>query len=110
MRKEFEGFTRLFSRFLLDLQQKSQSVDWEKIKLLPDGAVSGGTHCACVRRRARAGQVKRMRSRAGGQHVGEGKREPALYPPTGILRPQANLRNSLSAGLDCAVLYLILYL
>ena len=40
VRTEFEGFSRLFSRFLDDMQHKNQSVDWEKIKLLPEGAVS----------------------------------------------------------------------
>lgn len=37
VRKEFDGFERLFARFL---QETGPSVDWEKIKLLPEGAVS----------------------------------------------------------------------
>jgi UTP--glucose-1-phosphate uridylyltransferase len=35
-RKEFDGFERLFARFL---QETGPSVDWEKIKLLPEEAV-----------------------------------------------------------------------
>ena len=44
VRTEFEGFGRLFSRFLDDMQNKTQSVEWEKIRLLPEGAVSV---CVC---------------------------------------------------------------
>lgn len=36
VRKEFDGFEQLFSRFL---QETGPSVDWERIKLLPEGAV-----------------------------------------------------------------------
>jgi UTP--glucose-1-phosphate uridylyltransferase len=36
VRKEFDGYERLFSRFL---QETGPSVDWEKIELLPEGAV-----------------------------------------------------------------------
>lgn len=36
VRKEFDGFERLFSRFL----QENSTVDWEKIQLLPHEAVS----------------------------------------------------------------------
>ena len=34
---EFEGFETLFDRYLHEM---APSVDWDKIKLLPEGAVS----------------------------------------------------------------------
>ena len=37
LRKEFDGFERLFSRFL---SETGPSIEWERIKLLPEGAVS----------------------------------------------------------------------
>jgi len=36
VRKEFDGFERLFSRFL---QETGPSIDWEKINTLPDGTI-----------------------------------------------------------------------
>lgn len=36
-RVEFDGFTRLFDRYL---RESGPSVDWDKIQLLPEGAVS----------------------------------------------------------------------
>lgn len=37
VRSEFDGFERLFARFL---SESGPSVEWEKIKLLSDDAVS----------------------------------------------------------------------
>lgn len=37
VRQDFDNFEKLFSRFLLET---GPSVEWEKIKLLPDEAVS----------------------------------------------------------------------
>lgn len=36
--REFEGFRRLFYRFLL--ADPSSSIEWDRIEKLPDGAVS----------------------------------------------------------------------
>ena len=37
VRKEFDGFERLFKRFL---EETGPSVDWDQISQLPDNAVS----------------------------------------------------------------------
>ena len=50
VRKEFDGFEKLYGRFL---QETGPSIEWDKIKLLPDQAVSART-CRSVTQRLAA--------------------------------------------------------
>ena len=49
VRKEFDGFEKLYGRFL---QETGPSIEWDKIKLLPDQAVSARTRRRVTQRLA----------------------------------------------------------